>query len=175
MPLPEAFRRTNERGRRSAAGRSCAVGFAALAILSGCSNDDPAAERASTSTAAEAPAAGLESFCGEFADVLVQDDPDFGRLEASAPDEIRPEVDEVVEFSKMAATAKEAPDESVIDDFQRSLIGTIVYAVDNCEESEQLTADLGLGQQQVDAVRTYSLEDVRNDATWPEVQAAFNP
>lgn len=177
-----SFRPDGERGRilrsrvASVVRRGTAVAVAGLVVLTGCSSgDDAPAGEAATSKPAGAPAAGLESFCDEFADVLVQDDPDFSRLVASAPEEVKPEVEEVVEFSEMASTAEEAPAEDVIDGFQRSLAGMTIYALGNCDDAEQLATDLGLDEEQLEVARSYSLEDVRDDDTWPEVQAALDP
>lgn len=47
-----------------------------------------------------------------------------------------------------------------------------IYAVGHCDNSDTLAAGLGLGDQQLEAARRYSLEDVRDDQTWPEVKAA---
>lgn len=147
----------------------------AVVFAAGCSNGEPSADGAgpdSTANTAESPEVSVEGFCAEFVSVLGQDDPDFSRLEQSAPDEVKPEVSEVVEFSEMALQAEEAPDESVIDEFQRSIFGMTVYAVANCDDVERLAADLGLGDEQLDALGKYTLDDVRDDEEWPEIRAA---
>lgn len=146
---------------------------AVLATLSGCSGDDVSAGQPTTSKPAPAPTAGLTSFCEEFADVVVQDDPDFSRLDASAPEEVKPEVEAVVAFSEMAATAEEAPDEDVIEEFQRSVAGMTIYAVDECSDIESAVESLGLDKGDLKVLRTYSLADVRNDETWPAVKKAL--
>lgn len=146
---------------------------AALVLLGGCSSEDSSAEASTTTKAAAPPTAGVESFCEEFAAVVVQDDPDFGRLDAAAPEAIKPEVAEVVEFSEMAATAEEAPDEDVIEDFQRSVAGMTIYAVDQCDDLDQAIEGLGLDEEDLKLLRTYSLEDVRSDDTWPKVKEAL--
>ena len=163
-------------GRRGSRVRSAGQRFAAaaviLAALSGCSDGGDGAQQAVTTKPAAAPTAGVESFCDELADIVVQDEPDFGRLDASAPVQVKPQGVGVVQVSKMARTAEEAPDKSVIDDFQRSYFGMTIYAVGHCDNSDTLAAGLGLGDQQLEAARRYSLEDVRDDQTWPEVKAA---
>ena len=79
------------------AGQRFAAAAVILAALSGCSDGGDGAQQAVTTKPAAAPTAGVESFCDELADIVVQDEPDFGRLDASAPEEVKPEVAEVVE------------------------------------------------------------------------------
>ena len=146
---------------------------AVLVILGGCSSDDSSAEAPTTTEAAAPPTAGVESFCEEFADVVVQDDPDFGRLDAAAPEAVKAEVSEVVEFSEMAATAEEEPDEDVIEGFQRSVAGMTIYAVGQCDNLDDAIETLGLDEEDLKLLRTYSLDDVRNDDTWPKVKKAL--
>ena len=172
-PSAGSTRRVRWRAIRNVAAPVCVAGT--LAVLASCSGGDGSAGAPSsepTTATDEAPVAGVESFCDEFVDVLSQDDPDFSRLDQAAPEEVKPEVSEVVEFSEMAATADEAPAEEVIDGFQRSVFGMTIYAVDNCDDVEQLASDLGLGDEQIEAVRRYSLDDVRDDEKWPEIKAA---
>ncbi|MEZ5382216.1 MAG: hypothetical protein R2754_10550 [Microthrixaceae bacterium] len=133
----------------------------------GCSGGDSAE---ASDDAASLPAASVSSFCSEFADVLVQDEPDFDRLKASAPEGVKPEVDAVVAYSKDAAGAAEPPDESTIEDFERSVAGMTIYAVDECNDIEQVVADLELDDGDLEVLQSYSIEDVRDDATWPTIK-----
>ena len=179
MLRPDTEGQDLQRSPVPATGRRLTVALAVVAALSGCSGDDGPAKGAVTTsaeapvTSAEAPISGVESFCTEFADVVVQDDPDFTRLEAAAPEEVKPEVVEVVAFSEMAATAEGPPEEDVIEGFQRSVAGMTIYAVGNCDNIERVVEGLSLDQADLEVLRTYSLDDVRNDDTWPKVKKAL--
>lgn len=154
--------------------RGTAISLAGLVMLTGCSSNDPPASEGASSKSDKAPAAGVKPFCDEFADVLDQDDPDFSRLEQAAPEAVKPEVTKVVEFSEMATTAEEAPEESVIEEFERSVAGMTIYAVDECDDADAIVEGLGIGDSGLDAIRKYSLDDVRDDETWPEIKAALD-
>ena len=48
-----------------------------------------------------------------------------------------------------------------------------IYAVGNCDDIESAITSLGLDQADLKVLRSYSLDDVRNDDTWPKVKAAL--
>lgn len=153
------------------------VGALALMAASGCSNSDRPTSSASSTTepqTSDMPTAGVKQFCTEFAEVLSSEDPDFDRLKASARKEVTPEVDSVVSFSTAAEVADEAPDEAVIAEFQRSVVGMTVYAASECDDIEAVVADLGLDANDLKVLRKYTLADVRNDDTWPTIEKAIS-
>ena len=164
--------RTSGRRTRSRGAARCLAAVLVVTALSGCSGEADGSKEAATTSVA-APVAGVESFCTEFADVVVQSDPDFTRLEAAAPDAVKPEVKNVVAFSEMAASAAEPPDEGVIEGFQRSVAGMTIYAVGNCDDIEPAITKLGLDQADLKVLSAYSLDDVRNDETWPKIKKAL--
>lgn len=108
--------------------------------------------------------AAIETYAGEEAG-----EQDYEPLKAAAPDEIAPLVDDLADAAEQA-TSTDEPSAEVEDRGARGVVAVTLYAVNECEDTAGMQASLGLDDEDLDLLTSYSLEDVQNDDKWAEMK-----
>lgn len=114
----------------------------------------------------------VKDFCDTLAKVANQSEgaQDYKPLQESAPDEIKPVVDDLAKAAEEAQTA-DAPSADLQERGTRAVVGVTVFALNECGDTAGLAEAIGIDDAAAKMLSKYTVDDVQDDATWEKIKA----